>query len=81
MTETKQKFYVTFGQVSPARDGVVEVTAPSETDVRLYANYDGKAELANWCSVYSEKQWADPEYSQFYPLGVLRRLEIGVQPR
>ena len=54
MTETKQKFYVTFGQVSPARDGVVEVTAPSETDVRLYANYDGKAELANWCSVYSD---------------------------
>lgn len=73
------KFFVTFGQQSPAKDGVVEVTAPSEIDVRLYANEHGDGEFFNWCSVYSEEQWGGLVGSVYYPLGVLRRIEIGPQ--
>lgn len=75
----KHKYYVTFGQLSPFKHGVFEVTAHSETDVRLYANAHIKDRFACWCSVYSAEQWADPEYNKYYPAGVLRRIEIGVQ--
>lgn len=78
------KFYVTFGQQSPARNGVVEVEAPGEIDVRLYANHDpsGKQTFANWCSVHSQHEWEDGDYAlkrEFYPYGVLKSITIGPQ--
>lgn len=73
------KFYVTFGQRSAARDGVVEVEAPSEIDVRLYANANTDGELANWCSVHSADEWNDADLRAYYPQGVLRSFSIGPQ--
>lgn len=73
------KFYVTFGQISAAKDGAIEVEAPSELDVRLYANDNLNGTFANWCSVYTKEQWEDPYFKKYYPLGVLRSIEIGPQ--
>ncbi len=69
MSEEKlRKFYLTFGQSSPAKNGWITVLAENLTEARekVFAEYGRQ-----WSGLYEDCDW-NPEYFPAGEIGLLR---------
>ena len=72
------KFYITFGQASPARSGWIELEAPDAITARLFCSSEYKDQ--HWRGCYDEDFWKQKNISIYFPAGCLGK-EIVTEDR